>query len=165
MCLLSRQRACEPGRHKIKTAQNKDTAQFRRRFGRFMAVRTRKKRAKVRGNQTKAQLPALLTAVVLETTRLWRKHHLGYDQTKYVVEQARRRLKLEPPGTRRRTVDRLDKPEVERLIRNTYQSHSKYGLMIKTLFLSGARVDEFVHIKVEDLHLDADLPQIYLGHC
>jgi len=43
------------------------------------------------------------------------KHHLGYDQTKYVVEQARRRLKLEPPGTRRRTVDRLDKPEVESL--------------------------------------------------
>ena len=72
-------------------------------------------------------------------------------------------LKLAPPGTRRRTVDRLDKAEVERLIRNTYQSHSKYGLMIKTLFLSGARVDEFVHIKVEDLHLEADLPQIYLA--
>ena len=55
-------------------------------------------------------------------------------------------------------MERLDKAEVERLIRNTYQSHSKYGLMIKTLFLCGARVDEFVHIKVEDLHLDADLP-------
>src|SRR5450755_2441041 len=130
-----------------------------------MAVRTRKKLAKVRGSRTKAQLLTPLTNVVLETMRLWRKHHLGYDQTKYVVEQARRRLKLAPPGTRRRTVDRLDKAEVERLIRNTYQSHSKYGLMIKTLFLSGARVDEFVHIKVEDLHLDADLPQIYLGHC
>jgi hypothetical protein len=34
--------------------------------------------------------------------------------------------------------------------------------MIRTVFLSGARVDEFVHIKVEDLHLDADLPQSYL---
>ena len=51
-------------------------------------------------------------------------------------------------------MSRLDKSEVERLIRNAYQSRSKYGLMIKTLFLSGARVDEFVHIKVEDLHLD-----------
>ena len=90
--------------------------------------------------------------------RLWRKHHLGYDQTKYVVEEARRRLKLQPLGTRRRTVDRLDKSEVERLIRHTYQSHNKYGLMIKTLFLSGARVDEFVHIRVEDLHLDGDPP-------
>ncbi len=51
-----------------------------------------------------------------------------------------------------------------RLIRSTYQSHNKYGLMIKTLFLSGARVDEFVHIRVEDLHLDGDPPQIYLSH-
>jgi len=130
-----------------------------------MAVRTRRNRAGVRGSRTKAQLSAALADVVLETTRLWRKHHLGYDQTKYVVEQTRRRLKLEPPGTRRRMVERLDKAEVERLIRNTYQSHSKYGLMIKTLFLCGARVDEFVHIKVEDLHLDAEMPQMYLGHC
>jgi TnpA family transposase len=37
-------------------------------------------------------------------------------------------------------VKRLDKSEVERLIGSTYQSHNKYGLMIKTLFLSGARV-------------------------
>jgi integrase/recombinase XerD len=106
-----------------------------------------------------------LADIVLETVRLWRKHHLGYDQTKYVVEQVRRRLKLGPPGIRRRTVDRLDKSEVERLIRSTYQSHNKYGLMIKTLFLSGARVDEFVHIRVEHLHLDGDPPQIYLSYC
>ena len=130
-----------------------------------MAGRSRPKRAKVRGNSTKAQSALGLADIVLETVRLWRKHHLGYDQTKYVVEQARRRLKLQPLETRRRTVDRLDKSEVERLIRHTYQSHNKYGLMIKTLFLSGARVDEFVHIKVENLHLDADPPQIYLSHC
>ena len=130
-----------------------------------MAGRSRPKRAKVRGNSTKAQFTPALADIVLETVRLWRKHHLGYDQTKYVVEQARRRLKLQPLGTRRRTVDRLDKSEVEQLIRHTYQSHNKYGLMIKTLFLSGSRVDEFVHIRVEDLHLDADPPQIYLSHC
>jgi integrase/recombinase XerD len=130
-----------------------------------MARQNRSKRTKVRGNPPKAQFPAGLAEVISETVRLWRKYHLGYDQTKYVVEQARRRLRLQPMGTRRRTVSRLDKSEVERLIRNAYQSHSKYGLMIKTLFLSGARVDEFVHIKIEDLHLDADPPQLYLSHC
>jgi integrase/recombinase XerD len=130
-----------------------------------MAGRNRPKRAKVRGNSTKAQFAAGLADIISETTRLWRKHHLGYDQTKYVVEQARRRLKLQPVGNRRRTVKRLDKSEVERLIGSTYQSHNKYGLMIKTLFLSGARVDEFVHIQVEELHLDSDPPQIYLSHC
>ena len=113
------------------------------------------KPAKVRGKNSKAQFSLSLAGIVSETVQLWRKHHLAYDQTKYVVEQARRHLKLRPPGTRRRTVDRLDKSEVERLIRNAYQSHNKYGLMIKTLFQSGARVDEFVHIRVEDLHLDA----------
>ncbi len=130
-----------------------------------MAGSSRSKRAKVRGNSPKTQSPLGLADIVLETVRLWRKHHLGYDQTKYVVEEARRRLKLQPQGTRRRTVDRLDKSEVERLIRHAYQSHNKYGLMIKTLFLSGARVDEFVHIRVEHLHLDGDPSQIYLSHC
>lgn len=91
----------------------------------------------MRGKQSKAHFTSGLSEIVSETVRLWRKHHLGYDQTKYVVEQARRRLKLRPPGVRRRTVDRLDKSEVERLIRSTYQSHNKYGLMIKALFLSG----------------------------
>jgi integrase len=57
-----------------------------------------------------------------------------------------------------------DQAEVERLIRHTYQFHNKYGLMMKTLFLSGARVDEFVHIQVDDLHLDANAPQIHIRH-
>lgn len=125
-----------------------------------MAGRSRPKRGKVRGKQPKAQFTPGLADIVLETVRLWRKHHLGYDQTKYVVEQVRRRLKLGPPSMRRRTVDRLDKSEVERLIRSTYQSHNKYGLMIKALFLSGARLDEFVHIRVEHLHLDGDPPDL-----
>jgi integrase/recombinase XerD len=130
-----------------------------------MASRNRPKRAAVRGKSAKTHYASGLTEIVSETVRLCRKHHLGYDQTKYVVEQARRRLKLQSPATRRRTVNRLDKSEVERLIRSTYQSHNKYGLMIKTLFLSGARVDEFVHIRIEDLHLDDDPPQIFLSHC
>src|ERR1039457_3360765 len=124
-----------------------------------MAGKSGRKRAKVRGNPEKAQLSLSLAEIVSETVRIWRKHHLGYGQTKYVVEQARRRLKLRPLAARRRTVDRLDKSEIERLIRSTYQSHNKYGLMIKTLFLIGARVDEFGHIRIEDLHLEGDPPQ------
>jgi len=58
-----------------------------------MAGRSRPKRAKVRGNSIKAQFAAGLADIISETTRLWRKHHLGYDQTKYVVEQARRRCR------------------------------------------------------------------------
>jgi integrase/recombinase XerD len=36
--------------------------------------------------------------------------------------------------------------------------------MIKALFLTGARVSEFVQVRIEDLHLDSDPPQIRLVH-
>src|SRR5262245_16371410 len=88
-----------------------------------MPHRSRTERRQVRGQHTNTHFDEGLADVVRETTRLWRKYHLGYDQTKYVVAQARRGLRLRPPGTRRRTINRLDKSEVERLIQHTYQSH------------------------------------------
>src|SRR5260370_2414888 len=75
-----------------------------------------------------------------------------------------RGLERAPSHTRNRTGSRLDQSEVERLVQPTYRNHSKYGLMIKTLFQTGARVGEFVHIGVEDLLLDGDPPQIHVVH-
>ena len=95
---------------------------------------------------------------------IWRKHHLDYDQTKHIVERVRRELKLEPPTTRRRTVERLDRDEIERLIQAAYKRSSRYGLMVKTLFYTGARVSEFVNITVKDLHLGLQPPQVYLAN-
>jgi integrase/recombinase XerD len=118
----------------------------------------------VRGHSSIAQSHPDLAQVIAQTLRLWRKAHLDYDQTKYVVEQVRRRLRLDPPRTRRRSVERLDRAEVERLINSGYQQHSKYGLMIKTLFYTGARVDEFVHLRVEDVHFESEPPQVHLTH-
>jgi integrase/recombinase XerD len=116
-----------------------------------------------RGQTAKAPSHSDLAAVVRETTKIWRKHHLDYNQTKYVVERVRRRLGLAAPVTRPRTVERLDRGEVERLIAAAYRD-CRRGLMIKTLFLTGARVSEFIHIRVEDLHLDDDPPRIHLTH-
>jgi hypothetical protein len=123
-----------------------------------VATPERSPRGKLRGH---IAIPHSLDSVVHDTFRLWRKHHLGYDQTKYIVEQIRRRLGLKPPRMRNRTVARLER-EVQRLIQTTYRSQSKYGLVIKTLFQSGARMAEFVHIRVEDLLLDGDPPQIHI---
>lgn len=119
--------------------------------------------SRVRGQSTKAKSNRGLTGVIHETTKLWRKHHLSYDQTRYVIEQVRHELKLSRPKQRRRTVARLDWHEVERLIEAAYRRGSRYGLMVKTLFYTGARVSEFINIKVEDLHLDLEPPQIYLA--
>lgn len=105
-----------------------------------------------------------LAEVVAQTTKLWRRHHLAYDQTKYVVEQVRRQLQLTPPRTRQRTVARLDWREIQQLIQAAYRQQSQYGLLVKTLFYTGARVHEFRHIRLEDLFLDSDPPQIHLTH-
>jgi integrase/recombinase XerD len=129
-----------------------------------MDTRNRRKSGRRRGQKPIAPSRTDLAEVIRETTRLWRKHHLSYDQSKYVVEQVRRRIGLATPTNRPRTVERLDRAEVQRLIDHAYRDGSRRGLLIKTLFLTGARVSEFVHIRVEDLHLDSDPPQIHLTH-
>jgi len=117
----------------------------------------------LRGQKPKANSPQDMAAVLRETTKLWRKHHLSYDQSRYVVAQVRYALQLSAPRERRRTVARLDKHEVERLIEAAYRKGSRYGLMVKTLVYTGARVSEFINIQVVDLRLDLDPPQIYLA--
>lgn len=105
-----------------------------------------------------------LREVVRETVKLWRRHHLTYDQTKHVVEDVRRELGLAAPKERRRTVDRLDRGEIEHLIETAYRRNSGSGLMVKTLFYTGARVSEFVNLRVADLYLALDPPQVYIAH-
>src|ERR1700688_3108577 len=85
------------------------------------------RRHEVRGQKQEANS---LQAVVSQTAKLWRKHHLTYDQTKHVVEQTRRELGLEAPRDRRRTVERLDRAEVERLIETAYGRSSRHGFLV-----------------------------------
>lgn len=118
---------------------------------------------KLRGQQRKTKSEVALGEVIRETSKLWRKHHLSYDQSRYVVESVRHELKLTKPKHRRRSVERLDRFEIETLIEAAYRKGSRYGLMVKTLFYTGARVSEFINIKVADLHLDLMPPQIYLA--
>ena len=79
-----------------------------------MTAQKRRKQVKRRGHRANTQGPEPLAGVVRDTARLWRKHHLDYDQTKYVVAQARHRLALQPPRMRRRTVERLEKAAAQR---------------------------------------------------
>ena len=116
---------------------------------------------KVRGQTEEANS---LRDVAQQTAHLWRKHHLTYDQTKHVIEHARRELHWEAPRERRRTVERLDRPEVERLIEAAYAHASRYGCKVKLLFYTGVRVSEFVPLRVENLFLTFDPPQVYLAH-
>ena len=70
-----------------------------------MATVRRSPRGKLRGQKA---VPHSLDQVIQDTFRLWRRHPLGYDQTKYIVERVRRRLTLQPTRTRNCTVARLE---------------------------------------------------------
>jgi integrase/recombinase XerD len=129
-----------------------------------MNPQTPLKLAEVRGQKSKAN--SELEWVIAETARLWRKAHLEYDQTRYVVERVRRSLELAQPAKRRRVVERLSAPEIEGLLEAAYRLNQKkpvYGLMLKTLFYTGTRVSEFVNLRVEDAFLDGQTPQIYIS--
>jgi integrase/recombinase XerD len=121
------------------------------------------KLAQVRGKKEKAN--SGLEPVIRETARLWRKAHLDYEGSKYVVERVRRLLELSPPAARRRVVARLSPEEVERLLEAAYRLNPRkpvYGLMLKTLFYTGVRVSEFVWLRAQDAYLDGEAPHLYV---
>jgi integrase/recombinase XerD len=95
-----------------------------------------------------------MKVLISATTKLWRKHHLTYDQARYVSKEVRRVLGIKRVKTRKRIVERLSRDEERRLIQHAYRERGEHGLLIKTLFQSGARVSEFANIKVEHFFFD-----------
>ena len=75
----------------------------------------------------------------------------------------RDRLELERPIKRRKVIDRLSHADAEKLIAQAYREGGQHGLLVKTLLLSGARVAEFVAIKVGDLFLEEAMLHIRNG--
>jgi integrase/recombinase XerD len=102
----------------------------------------------------KAKQHYSLKALISATARLWRKHHLTYDQARYVSKEVRKALGIERVKTRKRIVERLSRDEERRLIQHAYRDRSEHGLLIKTLFQTGTRVSEFANIRVEHFFFD-----------
>src|SRR5262245_2481412 len=100
--------------------------------------------------KSETNLKPLITA----TAKLWRKYHLTYDQARYVSKEVRRDLGVNRIKVRKRAIQRLSRDEEQRLIQIAYREKGERGLLIKTLFQTGARVSEFVNIRVEDFFLD-----------
>jgi integrase/recombinase XerD len=98
-----------------------------------------------------------LDTIITDTLKLWRRHHLTYDQTRYVAKEVRRVLAIARPLTRQRVITRLSRAEEACLIRQAYRMPGVRGLLIKTLFQTGARVSEFVHLQVADVYFDEQM--------
>jgi integrase/recombinase XerD len=100
--------------------------------------------------------PSLLP-VIAATKKLWRQYHLTYDQTHYVAKEVRRALAIERPKTCKRVVARLSREEERKLIAHAYRMQGTRGLLIKTLFQTGARVSEFVNIKADEVFFEEQM--------
>jgi integrase/recombinase XerD len=92
-----------------------------------------------------------LAQVVKATARVWRKHHLSYDDTRAVARAVRAQLEVKRPKARRTVVDRLTKEEADRFIEAAYGASGARGLMLKALLQTGCRVSEFAALRVDDL--------------
>src|SRR5919199_370011 len=111
----------------------------------------------MRTKSAKANTPQSLKSVINATKKLWRQYHLSYDQMHYVVKEVRRALGVERTKIRKRVVARLSHEEEERLIKHAYRMKGERGLLIKTLFQTGARVSEFVNIKIQDVFFEEQM--------
>jgi integrase/recombinase XerD len=100
--------------------------------------------------------PSLLP-VIAATKKLWRQAHLTYDQTHYVAKAVRRALAIERPKMRKRGVARLSREEERQLIAHAYRVQGTRGLLIKTLFQTGARVSEFVNIRADEVFFEEQM--------
>ena len=117
----------------------------------------------MRTQSQKAKSDPDLQAVIKATEKLWRRHHLTYDQTRYVAKEVRRALDVQRPPSRVRIIERLSGEEERRLIDTAYRLPGTRGLLIKTLFQTGARVSEFVHIQVADVYFEEEMILIRQG--
>src|SRR2546422_10346505 len=105
----------------------------------------------------KTKSPPGLRSVINATKKLWRQHHLPYDQTRYVAKEVRHALAIARTTMRQRVIAPLSREEEARLITHAYRMKGERGLLIKTLFQTGARVPEFVNMKVEDVFFEEQM--------
>jgi integrase/recombinase XerD len=111
----------------------------------------------MRTTSAKTKSSSSLIPVIAATKKLWRHYHLTYDQAHYVAKAVRRALALERPKSRTRVVARLSREEERRLIAHAYRVQGSRGLLIKTLFQTGARVSEFVNIKANEVFFEEQM--------
>jgi len=111
----------------------------------------------MRTTSTKAKSSTNLVPVITATKKLWRQYHLTYDQAHYVAKEVRRALAIERPKSRTRVVARLSREEERQIIAHAYRVQGTRGLLVKTLFQTGARVSEFVNIIADEVFFEEQM--------
>ncbi|RAP36109.1 integrase [Candidatus Marinamargulisbacteria bacterium SCGC AAA071-K20] len=96
-------------------------------------------------------------------TKIFRKHHLNYDQIHYATKVARKNLDIQRNKNPKQKIDRLSKDDQKKLIQYAYSQKGDTGLLVKTLFFTGTRISEFVDLKIEDFFFDEEIVVVKNG--
>lgn len=101
--------------------------------------------------------------IIKKLTRLLRREHVNYEETKYIFKAVRDKLELKPVTNQILLPKFLSYDEVQLLINTAYKTKYVYGLLIKTLFITGIRVSEISNLKLEDLFLSENKIKVVQG--
>ena len=89
---------------------------------------------------------------VRRLAKLLRDGGYTYDQSAHLFKLAREQVGLTPPKrSRRGSVDRLSSDELDLFLKTAYARSGRRGLMMRTLFETGARVGTFARIDAGDI--------------
>ena len=90
--------------------------------------------------------------LIRQVGRLYRKAHLTPEEWKYVNRRMRQGLGLRSrPAHTKRLPEILTPEELGQMLHHAYHQRSVYGLIVRTLFETGVRVNELVHVEVPDV--------------
>ncbi len=79
-------------------------------------------------------------ADIRRVAKILRDGGYTYDQSKHLIEGARKAVGLTPPKRKRGSVARLTQDEFEAFLNTAYSKSGVHGLLIRTLLETGSRV-------------------------
>lgn len=92
---------------------------------------------------------------IKETSKLWRKYHLDYNQSGYIVKMTRKELEMKNDKPMIKVIQRLTEQECNALIDHAFNTKNDYALIVKTLLFTGVRVSELTNIRISDIDFNS----------
>ena len=86
---------------------------------------------------------------VKRVAKILRDSGYSYEQSRYLIMEARKETGLKPPKKKKGSVDRLNREELDALLETAYRKSGIAGLMIRTLLETGSRVGAFCDFRAE----------------
>ncbi len=87
---------------------------------------------------------------IKRVAKILRQNGYNYEQSRYLIMEARKQMGLKPPKRKKGSVDRLNKEELTILLDVAYRRSGITGLMIRTLLETGSRVGAFCSFTAEN---------------